>query len=178
MHTDLNLLHGQYVADPTEANLNRLLAGVTAYARILCRNRSVMAEDAAEVAQDTSLTCWTKLNQYDATRSSFRTWVHRLTLDQVSIHRRKAEAYSKDVEAHSPANVNPPQPATYSRRIHDVRKAAGDNANLIDLMLVHGDVATAARHLCITPLAVQRRLRRIGAKINFGEWSKVIAKMP
>jgi len=177
MRNDLNHLHNRYVIDPTDDNRDILLVAVTAYAVALCRKRSVTQADAEEVAQDTVITCLVKLDQYDSTRSSFRTWAHRLTLDQVSIHRRKAEAYYRDVEALS-APVIDPKPATCSRRIHDVRQAAGDNADLIDQMLAHGDIATAARHLGITPLAAQRRLKRIGAKINLAERSKVVCKMP
>jgi DNA-directed RNA polymerase specialized sigma24 family protein len=161
----LNLAYAAYDADSSQDNLDSLLADVRKYAYTVCIRRGVRHEDATDVAQDTAFDIWCKLFEYDHTRSSFRTWVHRCTLDQVSINRRKGDAHAKNVDAHQPAPAEHRNPRR-NPRIDEARRAAGDNTKLIDLVLVHGDIAAAARQLGITPLAAHRRLKRIGRKIN------------
>jgi DNA-directed RNA polymerase specialized sigma24 family protein len=174
---NLNLAYAAYDDDSSQGNLNALLAEVRKYAYTVCIRRGIRQEDATDVAQDTAFDIWCKLFKYDHTRSSFRTWVHRCTLDQVSINRRKVEGAAKTVDAHQSA----PADHRHSRRnprIDEARRLAGDNTKLIDLVLVHGDIAAAAHQLGITPLAAHRRLRRIGRKINLTARSKSSAQMP
>jgi DNA-directed RNA polymerase specialized sigma24 family protein len=177
MASKLASAHLHYLQQPDELTLNRLLAEVTSYSLTLCAQRRIDLTDAEEIAQETALSVHIKLEQYNPARSSFRTWVHRLTLDQVCIHRRKGEAHTR--------NTTPQPEPTYMSStsidpalIRQIRLAAGDNAKLIDLILATGDVSAAARHLGITQLAAQRRLKRIGAKINLAERSKTTCEMP
>jgi len=164
----LNTAHKTYLADPSIENANVLFADIARYARALCLKRGVSREDAADTAQDAALAVWTKLHQYDPARSAFRTWVHRCTLDQISINRRNSDARLKDTVGQQLDKI--PIPTSRSR-IADLRVHAGDNAELIDLILVFGDLASAANHLGLTLLAAQKRLKRLGRKINLEERS-------
>lgn len=171
---DLTQAHRNYVSENCDLHLNKLLAEVSSYALTLCRKRAINDEDAEEVAQDTALKVWSKLADYDPARSSIKTWVHRCTLDQVSIARRKAEAHARDLVAQGSIAVvhrdaDPSQ-------MRSIRNAAGTNVELVDLVATLGDVSAAARQLGITTKAAVRRLERIAVKINFEEREKRPAK--
>jgi DNA-directed RNA polymerase specialized sigma24 family protein len=154
--------HQRYLAQPDTASMSDLLAEVTSYAYTISRKRNVQHDDAEDVAQDTALTVLEQIDQYDPTMSSIKTWTHRKTLDNVSIRRRKAEAHCKDSAGEAAAKSI----RRTDHRLPAIRAAAGDNVKLIDLMLVHGDVAEVAEELAITAKAVQRRLERLAQKLT------------
>jgi DNA-directed RNA polymerase specialized sigma24 family protein len=174
---NLNSVYDSFRAEPDDDNNRNLLAAeVTRYSVTVCRRRMISLADAEEIAQDTALNINQKISQYNPARSSFRTWVHRCVLDQVCIHRRKGEAHAKTATSMTPS---PTQKARIDHTlIQQIRLVAGDNAQLVDAVLATGDISAAARKLGITVLAAQKRLKRIGAKINLGEWSKPTLQMP
>ena len=155
MAGDLQHAHEAYISHADASTLNDLMHEVTRYAKAVCRKRGIRYADTEEIAQDAALKVWTNLAAYDPTKSSFKTWVHRCTLDHISIARRKVDTTARVIAAHIaplPA-FKEPSPQT----LNHVRKIAGDNAELVDLLGVHGDITEAARHLAITPKAAHRR---------------------
>jgi DNA-directed RNA polymerase specialized sigma24 family protein len=163
MVSNLANAHVKYTADPTDEMVNELMSAVTEYSISVCLKRSICMTDAQEVAQETALKVWQRLKEYDPTRSAFKTWVHRCTLDAISINRRKAEALAKNVEGQrlTRYTYRAPDPLLLT----EVRTAAGKNVDLVDLVMSLGDVSAAAKKLNISTKAAYRRLERIKVEL-------------
>jgi hypothetical protein len=177
MSNNLTTAHQSYLAVSSPERRNALMVEVANYAYVVCIRRKVYPEDAKDTAHDAAITIMGKLKQFDPALSSFKTWTHRCTLDQISINRRKAVAHRKDVDEFETAPA-PHRATRPNKRIEEARRVAGDNVALIDLVIGHGDIAAAARQLGMTPAAAKNRLKRLGRKINLAERQKPSSILP
>ena len=97
MRSNLFTAHQAYTEHASADTLNHLARAITDYSLVVCAKRRISGFDAEEIAQDTTMSVWQKLGSYDPTRSSFKTWIHRCTLDQVSIYLRQQRKHDRDV---------------------------------------------------------------------------------
>ena len=159
MRSNLTSAYARYVNHADANSLNGLYSAVSDYARVIAQRRKLNLADASDVAQETAITVWQRLATFDSSKSSFRTWVHRCTLDRLVDYLRKQARLNRaaqvtNTDESATNDINPAY-------IASIRAIAGDAEELMDLVLALGDVASAAEALGITTRAAQQRLRRI-----------------
>ena len=158
-----------YAHQITTSTTNTLYRSITDYALTVCLREGVNPSNAEDIAQEVTIAVWARLSSFNYRKSSFRTWLHRITLDRI------AEAYRKharsgrdsqtlsDDQAHHEASGDAPRDDPHRTLLLDIRDTAGPNADLMDRVIALGDVPKAAASLDITTRAANQRLKRVGA---------------
>jgi RNA polymerase sigma-70 factor (ECF subfamily) len=170
MRYNVATAYAAYSHQITTSTTNTLYRSITDYALTVCLREHVNPTDAEDIAQEVTIAVWARLNSFNYRKSSFRTWVHRITLDRIAdAHRKQARTERDgqkffDDQADQDASEVAPRDDPHRTLLLDIRDTAGPSADLMDRVIALGDVPKAAASLDITTRAANQRLKRVGAK--------------